>query len=66
MKNIDKNIIDIYVKIDTKNKMIYISDYIKNKSGGGLAKSFKRKNELKKIIFDYLEDYVNLCEVHYE
>ncbi|MGN0973925.1 MAG: hypothetical protein ACI4OT_04215 [Bacilli bacterium] len=66
MKNIESNIINIYIKVDIKNKMIYISDHTKNKSGGGLAKSFKRKNELKKIISNYVENYINLYEVNYD
>lgn len=66
MKKIESEIINIYIKLDLKNKRVYISDHVINKSGGGFAKSFKRKNELKKIISNYFENYINLDEVCYE
>lgn len=53
---------NLNIRMDLKEKMIYINNYSESNSRSEFAKSFKRKSELKKIISNYLNNYISVDE----
>lgn len=53
---------NLNIRMNLKEKMIYINNYDESKSKIEFAKSFKRKSELKKIISNYLNNYISVDE----